>query len=373
MQTDRRFRAWRRPVAAAAIAILFLQGCTGTMMRYSYGDQSDACFSFRDTLISTQEAFDTQIRDWTIIGAMGGLVAGVVTVMATGNRNPLLLLAPALVGAVGGYLVAVNRQGVEQEQLVAAVNADAATDRTTLNRAAEATRGLTDCRVEQMIAIRQGIEAGTMSTEEGRERLALIRKSIEGDREIVTTLLGRFGDKVDIFAGGIAVAEEVEQEVVLAGVRDYVPTVVDAPSARPSPSQPAPTPAVSGPTTTMQASTGVNVRSQPSTSGSVVGTLSAGQRVETAGLSDDGAWYVVEFRGAKRYVHRDYLATPGTVVATADTTRQTAGPTVDQSRRPPTRNEVEQLAVEQKEVQAESEARFDTLAADLEALEVLLS
>ena len=118
-----RVRAWRCPVAAVAIAALVLQGCTGTMMRYSYGDQSDACFGFRDTLIGTQEAFDAQIREWTIVGAIGGLVTGAILVLSTGNRNPLLLLTPALVGAVGGYLVAVNRQGVEQEQLAAAVNA----------------------------------------------------------------------------------------------------------------------------------------------------------------------------------------------------------------------------------------------------------
>ena len=373
MQAYRQFGSWRRPVAAAAMALVVLQGCTGTMMRYSYGDQSDACYAFRDTLIGTQEAFDTQIRDWTIMGAMGGVVAGVVAVMATGQRNPLLVLAPALAGAVGGYLVAVNRQGVEQEQLLAAVNADAANDRATLNRTAEATRGLTDCRVEQMIAVRQGIETGTMSQEAAREQLAAIRTSIEGDREIVSTLLGRFGDKVDIFAGGIAVAEEVEHEVVLASVRDYVPAVVDAPPAPPSPPQPAATPAVSGPTTTMQASTGVNVRSQPSTSAGVVGTLAPGQQVETAGLSDNGAWYVVDFQGAKRYVHSDFLVPPGTAVASRATTQRADAPRIDQSRRPQTRNEVEQLAVEQKEVQAESEARFDTLAADLEALEVLLS
>ena len=213
-----------------------------------------------------------------------------------------------------------------------------------------------------------------MSTEEGRERLALIRQSIEGDREIVTTLLGRFGDKVDIFAGGIAVAEEVEQEVVLAGVRDYAPSVINAPPSTSRPAPPAaPTARVTGPTTTMQASAGVNVRSQPSTSGAVVGALSRGQTVQTAGLADNGTWYVVDFQGAKRYVHRDYLVPPGTVVASRTTTTRGDAPKVDTTRRPATRNEVERLAVEQKEVQAEATARFDTLAADLEALDVLLS
>lgn|GEM_PF-3575248 len=367
MAKDGRCKKRRSPIAALALAALVLQGCSGTMMRYHYGDESDACFAFRDSLIAKQEAFDTQIREWTILGGAGGLAAGVVAVMATGNRNPLLLLAPALVGAVGGYLVAVNRQGVAQEELAAAVDADAATDRAALNQAAVAARGLADCRNEQMFALRQGIEAGSLSNAAAREQLTAIRRSIEGDREIVTTLLGRFADKVDIFAGGIAVAEEVEQDVVLAAVRDYRPTVV--PAALPAPpAAPPAAPALTGPTTTMQASAGVNVRSGPSTTSRVVGTLAAGQTIETAGLAEGGTWYIVDFGGTRRYVHGTYLVPPGTVVATP-----AAAPRVDTTQRPATRNEVEQLAVEQKEVAAESEARFDTLAADLEALSVLLS
>lgn len=373
MWGGRRIRDWRRFVATLVVAVVVLQGCSGTMLRYNYDDESDACYGFRDTLITTQEAFDAQIVEWTIIGAAGGLVAGVTAVLISGNRNPLLALAPALAGAVGGYLVAVNRQGVEREQLATAVNADAAADRLILNRTAEATRGLTDCRIEQMVAVRRGIETGTVSSGEGRERLTQIRESIDGDRKIVTTLLGRFGEKVDIFAGGIAVAEDVEHAAVLASVRDYEPTVVDAPASRSKASVPAPAPAEIGPTTTMQASAGVNVRSGPSTSKSIVGTLSAGQRVETAGLADNGTWYNVVFQGARGYVHRDYLVPPGTVTTALATTQRAETPSVDTSRRPTTRNEVEQLAVEQKEIQIESEARFDTLAADLEALEVLLS
>lgn len=55
----------------------------------------------------------------------------------------------------------------------------------------------------------------------------------------------------------------------------------------------------------MYCSSGVNVRTMPSTQGSVIGELSAGQEVTVTGK--EGGWYEIVFEGERAYVYENYL------------------------------------------------------------------
>lgn len=342
----------RRPIALVAALALLLQACMGTL-GIMMDDKEDACYPHRYTLHTTQQAFDLETQKWVIGGAAGAMVAASMAMLLTGGTDWRAFVAAAAAGAVGGYIVAVHRHGMTQQELAQVVNEDAANGRAQLTAAAAAMQALADCRTQQIAALRRDVDAGRLTAAAGRDEIAVIRGRIDADQRLVDRLLGDAARQVDVFAGGLAIAEEIEQERILGPVAGYQPRLTGLVSRA------SPQPATAGSATTMQATAGVNVRAEPTTASRVVGTLAPGQTVTTHGLAADGRWYIVEFADARRYVHRNYLGRPGSRVDTA--------------ARPATRNEVERLAVSQKEVAAEAAARFDTLAADLEALDVLLS
>jgi uncharacterized protein YgiM (DUF1202 family) len=82
--------------------------------------------------------------------------------------------------------------------------------------------------------------------------------------------------------------------------KDYV---TDVPTTA-GPAVPA-APTVTG---VMYATDTLNVRSEPNTTSSVVGTLVNTQKVETTGVTD-GVWVQISYQGAARWVSGDYLTT----------------------------------------------------------------
>ncbi|GAA1395076.1 SH3 domain-containing protein [Luteococcus peritonei] len=79
-------------------------------------------------------------------------------------------------------------------------------------------------------------------------------------------------------------------------------------------------------TTTMVATTSVNVRSGPSTATSVIGALSPGQEVTATGPAR-GGWYPVLFQGRKGFVSAAYLRARTAVVSSqvSDSSGRSAG------------------------------------------------
>ncbi|MCH1983996.1 SH3 domain-containing protein [Ruminococcus sp. OA3] len=57
--------------------------------------------------------------------------------------------------------------------------------------------------------------------------------------------------------------------------------------------------------TVMYCSSAVNVRTMPSTQGTVIGELTAGEKVTVTGKED--GWYEIVFDGKTAYVYKDYL------------------------------------------------------------------
>lgn len=82
---------------------------------------------------------------------------------------------------------------------------------------------------------------------------------------------------------------------------------VSAPNPKPSPEETTPTPPVEETVTVYYTTTGLNVRTGPSTSYAKLGTLSAGEKVESYGKT--GSWHKIKYNGKTGYVHGDYLTT----------------------------------------------------------------
>ena len=82
---------------------------------------------------------------------------------------------------------------------------------------------------------------------------------------------------------------------------------VSAPNPKPSTEETTPTPPVEETVTVYYTTTGLNVRTGPSTSYAKLGTLSAGEKVESYGKT--GSWHKIKYNGKTGYVHGDYLTT----------------------------------------------------------------
>ena len=87
---------------------------------------------------------------------------------------------------------------------------------------------------------------------------------------------------------------------------------------------------------TMWATTGVNVRSLPSTEGTIIGGLVRGQEIKVTGQCNENDWYRVEYNGATGYVSNKYLSdekpvdntpAPGEPNATVDKIKDVLGKT----------------------------------------------
>ena len=85
---------------------------------------------------------------------------------------------------------------------------------------------------------------------------------------------------------------------------------------------------------TMWATTGVNVRSLPSTEGTILGVLALGTEVKVTGQCNENDWYRVEYNGATGYVSNKYLSdekvvnntpAPGEPNATVDKIKDVLG------------------------------------------------
>jgi hypothetical protein len=184
------------------VLISFALGCAGTDSG-GYSDASDACNSYRGTLVATEEKFQERTQQWAAIGAgvagilgatAGALIGGDVRSAAIGGA------AGALAGGGAGYLAGLRKETTDRDELLGSINNDAASDSQYVVQVSNAVQGLNECRLNEIATTRQQYEAGTISAEQARTQASAIQSRVDGDNELINKILGQVGDRLKVYA-----------------------------------------------------------------------------------------------------------------------------------------------------------------------------
>lgn len=359
-------RAGRTLVAATLAGALMLQGCASIPAGV---DANDPCSINRKPLVEAQERYNETIAIGAVSGALiGALIGG----LATGDVGGALIGGGIglATGALGGYLQAKNQQARNRAEVLNAINDDVRASRGYVTRIGEGIRRLNTCRANEVADLRRRIQAGQVVGQAAQDQLALLRSRIADDRRLVNAVIGEVDENRGVFADALAKTQGVERDLVVSSSAQAYQPVVRS-SARPSGGgSAAGLPSSRG--STKYATAGVNVRSGPGTQYDRLGTFAPGQRVGYLG-DGGGGWAIVDAGGRDGYVANRFLsdrprasggggAGAGGVVAL---------PTVDPSRQPRPKNDIEALYIEASNIKAEDKAFEAQIGQELDALEAL--
>ena len=84
-----------------------------------------------------------------------------------------------------------------------------------------------------------------------------------------------------------------------------------------------------GSSSTLYATDGVNIRSNPSTASSVISSLSTGDSVTVVGETDN--WYIVSVNGTTGYISKSYLTSDSSAASSGSSTSSTSGSSTSSS------------------------------------------
>nr|VFK19920.1 MAG: Glycine-zipper containing OmpA-like membrane domain-containing protein [Candidatus Kentron sp. LPFa]VFK34122.1 MAG: Glycine-zipper containing OmpA-like membrane domain-containing protein [Candidatus Kentron sp. LPFa] len=276
-------------VSAVLLLGLFLAGCMplGNVRQMYASDTSDPCNDHRQVLVKTKESFTKTI----LKGAAAGVVAGaLIGFLSEGDLQGAVTGAVigGAAGAVGGYFKARYDKAKTRQELIAGIRGDFATDNQHLDKAAQAVRGMTQCRRNQYETILADFKAGNVDRKTALARKDDIDFRIERDRELIALLLDK--------------SEKRAQEYNVALSNGF-----ELPPGR----------LIKKPTASAQseykkyiALKSVNVRPGPGkSSGAPVGRLTKGELVHVAVGHDADAWKpITRSDGTIAYVYTSLIA-----------------------------------------------------------------
>ena len=338
-----------RWVTGGVLALaLVLQGCATVPARV---EANDPCSVHRQPMVEAQERFNQTIAAGAVSGAVLGAVIGG---LATGDWGGALAGAAigGLSGAATGYLQAKSEQAQNRAQVIDAINQDVRSSRRYISSIGEGVRRLNTCRANEVADLQRRVASGQIGGAAARAELDILRERIADDRRLVNAVMGDVNENNGVYADALAKTRGVDREIIVSerAVR-YDPVVTGAASVRGE---------------RQYATAGVNVRTGPGTQHSRIGTFRRGQRVGV--LGSQGGWSRVDYGGRDAWVASRFLSPnrPSAQAASAP-----AVPTVDKSKRPAPKSDVEALYLEAADIQAEDAAFEATINEDLEAIEAL--
>lgn len=215
-----------RVLAMSGVVGMVLSGCVATGTRATYMDASDSCSIHRESLVASEEYFNESLVAGVAIGAALGAITGALT---SGNRVQGALIGGGVGGAaglLGGYLNAKMRQSSDQEELRAAIEADAGKDGAHLNKFSTAIRALNTCRSAQIAKLRSDFESGLITQDVAKQRLAKIRADMAMDADLIAKVLEDAKERNTIYAQAAAKTDDVEESIVLGKAESYKPSIV---------------------------------------------------------------------------------------------------------------------------------------------------
>lgn len=291
----------RHTVAALALTSLIaapLSACVTPSLQ-KYDDKADACNTYREPLLQTEEDFGTNVVGGAVIGALLGGLAGAAS--GQGSEGVAIgVIGGALLGGGAGYMKGKQDQAKSQQAILEEIDQDARQDGMRLSRTSGTISQLTSCRSRQIDSITTAYKAGSIDQPQAKMRLARVQASIEQDKMLLADVLEGTGRRADMYIDAKAQATKESREQVLGDVAliktdDFIRTDTDFGE-------------------TFISKSASNVRSEPSRSADIVGSLSVGETVIVTDGPTDG-WYEIDLDGDTAYVHRSLLAEAGSAAA----------------------------------------------------------
>lgn len=310
-QQQRRFQKLRavRKTAMVAVALSMAStGCQTTNITAGVGAPVRSavayCAGERAPFEEAREGFSSRVWTGAAIGAGAGAAAGAV--IGDGDVKAILLgtAAGALLGAGVGYLEAKRKQGLDSDQILSSINADAMQDRRKLQGLSEALYRLNACRdrqIQELVDTSVGVPIS-----ERRSRLADVEAAIANDNELIGEVVGGSKERRDIFVKAAAEESAASEFQILGNAQTVRVRVID-PSTRSSSA-----PSLSS--ATLETRTASRVRSGATTGSKHLGTLPPGSQVVPLGRSADGEWVEISYGGRTAYVFAELLIEPGAQV-----------------------------------------------------------
>ena len=309
------------------------QSSLGQSPKAQYDDPDDPCQPVRKRLTVVQDHFAADMFGAVLTGAGVGGLAGALAGIITGDLDVEKVVVGAAVGGlaagVNKYLAAKQQQAQNRADLRRAISFDVHRDSGQVTRMSSILRRLNECRQSQVAEVERDFRSGRMTREQARVQLASVRQSVQRDNALVADILGDVETRNAVYVKSIASVEGETEAAVLGQAATYTPRVY--------------THRVST-ITRYFAQTSSNVRAKPSTSAPVVGGLSTNAPVDVVGPVADGRWFEIRFDGRQAYVFAELLGTRTAV------SESVVPPTVEQSARPQTTNEVQELVASTREI-----------------------
>jgi uncharacterized protein YgiM (DUF1202 family) len=305
----------------SSVSVFALSACQTTRSI----DTSDACYQYVQPLHNTQSI----VEDSTVGGAVAGaVVGGILGLIIGGDAKSAGIgaAAGAGAGAVAGNQYGKAQSAEQRVKLVGELNQMASTQSQAVGQAVGTISSLTNCRRQEVTKIQQLASSGEISKDEARRQLGLVKNKVASDNRLISALVGDAQTRVNEYVK-VGTEKGLEKET-LVGANDYSTwtpppaTVTNSPSGE-----------------TLVVKTGSRVRSAPSTSASVLGSLAPGDTITASGSTSDGSWTRFTFEGKEAYVFSE-LVEPGTQAAPVT---QAATSPADWSM-PAPENEVQELA-----------------------------
>ena len=315
-------------------------------MRATYVSTADPCHPLREALVGTQDHFSSKIAEGIFIGVLTGITTELLAGSGKNRernafRNAVL---GGIAGAAGGYLRAKAERAKDREDLRQAISSDVHRDTGKVTEMGSILRRLNACRREQVAAVERQYRDESLTAEQARAELKMVRASVESDNTLIGEILGEVTKRKAVYVESISHVEKKTEDEVLGEIASYQP----ADSSTPAPA------------TRYFAAKDSNVRAQPSTEASVLGVLPENASVEVVGpaLAND-KWYEVRYMDKEAFVFAELLDTKKA--------QPSKSSNADVAARPKAENDVQELELVSREVSAEQEMASAELVSQIDA------
>lgn len=305
-RTGRRLNA-RKLISVACLGTTLLTSACQTVEGLSNDlgiqqvSKNDVCAEQATALRESQGYFERSIIQGAAIGAVGGAVLGGIFGGGDGALAGAAIGAAA--GAGGGYLAARQNEAEDRAALNSTVYQDAQNETGEIVRALAAFNRVRDCRLARAADIRQQFGAGQLTRDQAQAALDAERRRYADDITVVKAIAGKIDERHQEFVTAVETISEDNPEAadLLARAKEAEASEWKNPDAQAS-NEPADTVEI------LVASTNLNVRAEPSTTGAKIGLLEGGTTARRAGPDQDGWTPVTLSDGTNGFVATQYLS-----------------------------------------------------------------
>lgn len=189
------------PAVVLITGALAVSGCaTSQNLAGRFTDASDPCMAYRQPLIDTDKDFSTDMVTGAVVGALAGALLGAAIGGKNAGTGALIGAgAGALAGAGAGYLQAKQQESRNKEEVMRAIDKDAARDAQSLGKVGNAVRGLGQCRATAAERLAFDVETRKISRQQGLDGLEKLRQANAKDGELIEAVLGKADERVKTY------------------------------------------------------------------------------------------------------------------------------------------------------------------------------